>query len=848
LRAGELAGVLTADPVPAVSEGLLALVDRLCGASQVVLVVDDLHWADEASLLVWHRLNRMVPQLPLLLVTACRPVPRRAEVVQLRRRVLAAGGELLTLEPLPVEPVDQMVCDLLAADAIGAALQRAVAQAAGNPLYVREMVAALDRERLLHTGDGTVDLTADDASGVPVSLVAAISDRLGFVSPGALADLRAAALLGIEFSITDLAALLGRPASELAPMVYEAMQAGVLAESGVRLAFRHPLIRQVLHDGIPPALRSALHHQAARGLAGTGAAPERVAQHLLGALAEIDEARAVDFWALDWLAGHGPELAHRSPKVAAELLGEAVPRLSAGDPRLEQLQTVLASALVMLGRREEAAQLAEHIHTTTADPDRAAETTWTMVWALQGVLHAGTVLGETLARPDLGAVWRVRLRALQVLLAVSTGASEQEPVALAVLAEAERLGDRLAAATGAHALFVIYFHRGDAAGSAAAIERVLPTLGDGPATADLRLILLQDRLTMLGSADRLAEADDAVRELLAAAERRASPQRLAANRCLSADYYYQAGHWDEAIAVLESLEEDPRPLAPYYGVLRHGVWALIAAHRDDEPGVSAHLAAAAELPLDGESANYAQYLAMAGSVLAERQGDAEQALSLLAGLLDPGQPVLTDRRLWLPVLTRLAVARGAAATARAAAAAADDDAASGPTASRTAAAEHCRGLLDADPVVLLAGAERLRIVGRPVELATVLEDAAVVLAEHGDLPGARTAYAEAVECFTALGADGDLRRVASRLRPYGIRLARSRRPATGWAALTPSELTVANLVADGHSNPDIAAHLFLSRRTVDVHVSHILAKLAVRSRVDIAREAIKHQPAGARAR
>ena len=86
----------------------------------------------------------------------------------------------------------------------------------------------------------------------------------------------------------------------------------------------------------------------------------------------------------------------------------------------------------------------------------------------------------------------------------------------------------------------------------------------------------------------------------------------------------------------------------------------------------------------------------------------------------------------------------------------------------------------------------------------------------------------------------DLRRAQGRVRPYALRRRGTRRPSTGWDALTPTELTVAGLVAEGHSNPDIAGRLVLSRRTVDVHVSHILAKLGVRSRVDIAREAFKH--------
>jgi DNA-binding CsgD family transcriptional regulator len=84
------------------------------------------------------------------------------------------------------------------------------------------------------------------------------------------------------------------------------------------------------------------------------------------------------------------------------------------------------------------------------------------------------------------------------------------------------------------------------------------------------------------------------------------------------------------------------------------------------------------------------------------------------------------------------------------------------------------------------------------------------------------------------------------MRPYGIRPARNAyrpRQSTGWEALTPTEIKIAYLVADGRSNPDVAAALFLSRNTVQTHVSHILAKLGARSRTEIIREAIRHPPA-----
>jgi DNA-binding CsgD family transcriptional regulator len=101
-----------------------------------------------------------------------------------------------------------------------------------------------------------------------------------------------------------------------------------------------------------------------------------------------------------------------------------------------------------------------------------------------------------------------------------------------------------------------------------------------------------------------------------------------------------------------------------------------------------------------------------------------------------------------------------------------------------------------------------------------------------------------LEIYTGLGAHWDVRRAETRLRRLGIRRGQRgsrQRPSTGWAALTPTELTVARLVASGLSNPDIAARLFLSRRTVQSHVSHILRKLGAHTRVDITREVLRHE-------
>ena len=108
----------------------------------------------------------------------------------------------------------------------------------------------------------------------------------------------------------------------------------------------------------------------------------------------------------------------------------------------------------------------------------------------------------------------------------------------------------------------------------------------------------------------------------------------------------------------------------------------------------------------------------------------------------------------------------------------------------------------------------------------------------GDVALARDRAASAVRQYAKLGAQWDIRRAAARLRAYGIQRVQHsyrERPATGWEALTATEVKVAHLVAQGLSNPDIAAELFLSRNTVQTHVSHILAKLGAHSRAEIIR-------------
>lgn len=151
----------------------------------------------------------------------------------------------------------------------------------------------------------------------------------------------------------------------------------------------------------------------------------------------------------------------------------------------------------------------------------------------------------------------------------------------------------------------------------------------------------------------------------------------------------------------------------------------------------------------------------------------------------------------------------------------------------------CRGMLDHDAALLLQAAERYAEATRPLLRAQALEAAAHELLRSDDRTKARTAFNEAVDMYASLGAAADIARLQAVFRQQGIRRgphSKHRKAQSGWDSLTPTEIKVAAFVEEGLSNPEIAAKLLLSRRTVGTHVSHILKKLNVATRTDIARE------------
>jgi DNA-binding CsgD family transcriptional regulator len=853
LDAGWVAGVFASDPVLAEVERLLAAVDRLCAESPVVLVAEDLQWADEASVLAWHQLSRAAGQLPLLVAGSVRPGNARVDLARLRRSLVAGGSTVLQLGPLAPDEADVLVQNLVGGRP-GNRLAARMRWAGGNPLYLRELADGLVREGLIRVEAGVAELRGDPApAGVPEPLSAVIDRRLAHLAGDAVAVLRWAAILGQEFSCADLEIVTGRRVEDLMDDLVSAQTAGVIADAGPRMAFRHGLIRDVLCQQMPAEFRVGLHWQAAQALAAAGIEPEPVAAQLAAALlqgrelAYREQPEAAAPWVLEWLARVSQRLLYSAPRVAADLLRWVLAQLPAGDSRRSQFEADMLTSLFLLGQDAEVEQSGRQLLATTDDADRAADISWLVAYAMVRAgraVEASAVLDEACSRRGIAAGLSARLSALRGHILILLGRIDQSAeAARAALGIQSR--DLIAPGYARYVLSSVAYMQRDGCARLEHIDRGLAALGDDAQLTDLRLLLMSQRTNVLADLDRLDEALATGRESVVLAERAGAPRGKWARTMLAINYY-TCGLWDDALAVAELAVDGEH--SGYGWIYSQAMAGLIAGHRGDAATAAEHLSLVPDTvgwaKVAGPQSLHGPMLAWAA--MAE-QRDPEEAIAVLGQCLTaPLAELMPTRHVLLPDLTRLALAAGDTGLARAAAEAASQEAQREPLAWKRAAADHCRGLVDQDVEAVLAAAGYAKAARRPLDYAQAMENAAVMAAAEGQAALARERAAGAVRHYARLGARWDISRANARLQAHGIRRTNRIypvRPDTGWDALTPTEVKVAHLAGQGMSNPDIAAELFLSRNTVQTHVSRILAKLEARSRTEITDLAVAHQSA-----
>jgi len=735
--------------------------------------------------------------------------------------------------------VADLVADLAGGKPDGR-LRRLADGAAGNPLYVTELVAALARSSSLTiTEAGAAQLAGGSA---PSSLSAAIADRLGFVAGPVREVLRAAALLGMDFAVPDLAIVLGRSVTELIPAVDEACAVGVLAESGHGLGFRHPLIRAALYDEMPASVRAAWHRDMGHALAEAGAPADRVARQLLRAVGGPGGmAEPMDEWMLDWLGRTADLLVGQAPGVAAELLIRAVASSPAGSARHGWLASRLADALYRVGDRAQAEQVANRALEHAVEPDLLVDLHWTLA---QCRMLAGSsaeslaTLDRALAAPGITARHRARLLVPAARTHSYLGEVEKAGrVATIALAAAAEAGDNWAMGWALHVLTIVTGVQGHMTDALPLFDRALTVTQSDPALTDLRLLLQINQAVALGDLDRYEEALAAAGQARDLADQVGTAIRLAQAHGALGQLLFETGRWDDALAEVEIVPENLKE--PAAACIDLGIAAVISFHRGETGAAQRHLAAAVP-HAERIGHRLIGRLALARSLEHEQADALPEALAELTDAFDGNPEQLEEFEDLLADAVRLATQADELSTAQTLAGQAAALAAESEIPHRQANALYCRGLLDHDAPRLLAAAGRYEDAGRPLPGAKALEAAAGEFVRAGDRGLARTAFTNAVEVYSSLGAAADVARLQATFRAHGIRRgphAKHRRARSGWDSLTATEIKIAAFVEEGLSNPEIAARLLLSRRTVATHVSHILKKLDVNSRTDIAREA-----------
>ncbi|SDD75513.1 BTAD domain-containing putative transcriptional regulator [Actinokineospora iranica] len=820
-----------ADPLWSTAvDGLSALVDRVRAAGPLVLVIDNLHWADDASVLLWHRLAAATRRLPLLLVAAARPAPNRPRLAQVRRGVRAHGGPVLVLGPLDTADTERLIGRVVGAHP-GASLRAVARRAAGNPRYAKEITDNLVREMAVRIVADVAEADPDRAAEAPRSLLAGVRRTLDFLSPHARAVLWSAAVLGEEFGVDDLATVTGTSPVDLVPALDEAAAAAVVVAAGDNLAFGHPFLRQALYESAAPPERAAAHRRAAEALAGAGAPVRSVAEQVAAAPVPVDA------WVVRWLVDNHAAVADRAPSIAVDLLRRVLATGLLTRARRASLLTALARVRFHLGQHPEAE--AEQALAATADPDEAAEARQ----VLAALRHrrgdtdgAAAALRDAVDDPAVPRPWRARHRSLLAGfrrgdmngLADPADLAEAERSARQALAESVAAGEPYPVAHATQTLWLVHSVRRDHGRALRCVDSALAVVGERPDLAELRFDLIDNRVFTLQNLDRLADAEAALRSARETAARHGLPGGLPVS---AAVHHYWTGDWDHALADLaEVTEYGPTGIRPGLrdpgaaALLRHGVAALIAARRDDRATAAAHLDAIdARPPRTLPERENCDFSLMVLALTAEQRGAPDEALRVLAPVLRPDHARMMLRHQWLAHVIRLALSVGDPDLARDALAVCAAEADNEVVPARAAAAlAHCQALVSGDPAPALTAAAHYRAVGRPLELAAAMEDAAALLAAAGRAQEATAALTEALAEYALVRARWDIRRAEARLATFGVR-ADPARP--GWAALSAIEVRIARLLAAGLPAAEIAIRLAIPRRTVQEHVSGVLDKL-----------------------
>jgi DNA-binding CsgD family transcriptional regulator len=790
--------------------------------NSLVVIVDDLQWADAASIAILRSLVSSMGDQPILWAFAAR-TGEQDENVKTVLMEWSTVGSVIEIEPLSDDATVDMATDLLGG-VPDAGLEATLRRAENLPLLVSELVQGLVEENLVTVDD---DVAAVRDAQIPERFGASIRERIVRLPRRAGHLVQVASILGRNFSVSNLAELLGESTSELIDGIDLAIQADILVD-GSPLKFRHDAIRETAESMLRPAIRTHLRRRAADIRLRSG-------EPLLAVAASVaDSAERGDTAAVELLHDAALQLAPVDATGAASLANRAVELASSPDQY--GLLADLIPVLWVGGRVDAARTLSHGLRTVLSPADRARTQLSIARLETESSFAAAVVTAdEALAMDGVPLGIRAQLLAVKTLNLANMGDSARLGKSIVEARVAAQIaGDVAALATvdATESVLRFYEHRwADASrliGAAVASMSRLPGfetaqwLPEGLWPAFLANATGAGREALGITAGRIEET-----------QRTRSAIALAFWTMVKCRTLFDLGELEEARAQAETVMSMASDLdlgdfaqatagvVLYRVALLEGDYAACQAQSDTvramADSAALHLTGSWLLALtadaDGSPESVMTWTA-----------DAYETLELPTPSLMTPADIADDAllaRMWRKAgaserLAKLAeVSRFRAETNPENALAKGIDV-------------HIRALLSDSVDGMRLAVELLRTTERPLALALALEDLglAEMKAETG---GQERSWNEAADILEKHGAVRDANRVLRHLRGMGVRR-RAKAPKQHSGMLSVRELQVAQRLAGGSTTKQIALDLSLSQHTVLSHVRHIYEKWGISTR------------------
>ncbi|HYI18304.1 MAG TPA: AAA family ATPase [Solirubrobacteraceae bacterium] len=793
----------------------------LAAEHPVLLAIDDLHWTDRPSLRFLAYLARRLDGAPVLVAATLRSAEPGTDPGLLAEIVHDPATFPLRPGPLSRAATTALIRERLAGDADPAFCAACHEATGGNPLLLRQLLRALEAEGVRPVADQAAVVRAVGPRAVSSTVLL----RLSRLSDDARAVARATAVLGESADLPRVAALAGIDERAVAAASGELIRAEIVRPEPPP-GFVHPLVRDAVYHELPPAERQLEHERAAEMLHEAGAPVEQTAAQLLLA------PRRGAAWATDLLQRAGGDAVRRgAAESAVAYLRRALEEPPAPEQRMQVLMALGVAEALTSGPA--AAQHLREVHDALDDPRARAELANVLCRAM--LFTGDPVQAEAVATQDaaaLGPEDADLARGLEAfgLISYYFGAGGERP-----LERLEALRHPPGPGVGARALAGVaaydWANRGGHADECVELARQA-IAGGVLAGMDSTLLSIPPTLVLV-LADR-ADALDELHKLDEIGHRRGSLLDVSSLQLWVGYARWRRGELEAAEDLLRQAYEALNAYGIGLGPRAYSdsFLAEVLIDRGDLAGARAAHNTNRDQGDWSDGARYWQHARMR-LLLAEQQWD--EALDAADAFADrfamhadsPGTPWRVVRADALERLDRIDEARVTAEEELAAARVWGAPGTVGRALTQLGRLEREDGIPRLEEAVALLD-------GSPARLALARALAALGSAQrHARRPAeAREPLRRALELATACGAPPLAEQARSELYAAG---ARPRTEAlAGVEALTASEKRVADLAATGDTNRDIAQTLYVTPKTVEVHLSNTYRKLGIRSRRELA--------------